>query len=355
MAPGRSDSAADVPSYLPLFGYAAVALQNGQPYVAAMPTDDPAPWMHLDPGLKRLRKLVQQRIAERQDGAPLLQQLAHCALVYECHSAQHVFYGMGEGALPSSPVCNAACVGCISEQADESIQPHERLTFRPSIDESVDIAVQHLERTPNGIMSFGQGCEGEPLLSKQNVEVIRRIRQRTSKGVININTNGSRPQMLRQLIDAGLGSIRVSMFSAREDIFRRYYKPTGYSLAQVAECLKMASSSGLFTSVNLLTFPGITDDREEVAALLKLYGEAGVELVQLRNLNIDPDQLFTAFEGVDFDPMGVRPMAAAFHAAGIATGSYTHVRGQDSTPHRAIGARHGQAARTLSASTASHV
>jgi molybdenum cofactor biosynthesis enzyme MoaA len=244
--------------------------------------------------------------------------------VYECHSAQHVFYGQGEGALPSSPTCNAACVGCISDQPDPDIQPHERLAFVPSIEESVDIAVAHLERSPNAILSFGQGCEGEPLLNSRNVEVVRRVRARTARGVININTNGSRPEMLRRLIDAGLDSIRVSVFSAREDTFRRYYKPLNYSLAQVRACLSLASSQGLFTSVNLLTFPGITDDAAEVAAMVDMLVSSGTELVQLRNLNIDPEELWPAFGGVSFEPIGIREMASRFHAAGLATGSYTH-------------------------------
>ncbi|MGH2469709.1 MAG: radical SAM protein, partial [Chloroflexota bacterium] len=314
-------------TYLPLFGYAAVAMrEDGQPYVAALATDDPRPWQRHDPGYKQLRRLVRQRLATASEGTQLLEQLAHCALTYECRSAQHVFYGGGEGALPSSPVCNAACVGCISDQPDASIQPHERLAFLPSIDEAVELAVHHLDGSPDAIISFGQGCEGEPLLNSRNVQIVRRVRQRTSRGTINVNTNGSRPNTLRALIDAGLGSIRVSMFSAREQVFRRYYRPTGYGLDEVAECLRVASAAGLFTSVNLLTFPGITDDEDEVGALINLHVASGVELVQLRNLNIDPEQLLAAFEGMPFAPLGIRHMVARFHAAGLRTGSYTHTR-----------------------------
>ncbi|MHB8618096.1 MAG: radical SAM protein [Chloroflexota bacterium] len=313
-------------AYLPLFGYAAVAIKDGKTYVAAMPTDDPAPWQHQDPGYRRLRRLVRERVDAHAERAGLLRHLAYCALEYECRSAQHVFYGQGEAALPSSPTCNAACVGCISDQPDESIQPHERLSFVPALDESVDLAVQHLEAAPDGIVSFGQGCEGEPLLNRRNAQVVAAIRGRTDRGTININTNGSRPDNLRRLIDAGLGSIRVSMFSAREDVFRRYYKPVRYSLDQVRECLCLASSRGLFTSVNLLTFPGVTDDEDEVAALVDLFRETGVELIQLRNLNIDPEQLFDSFEGVSFRPIGIRAMAARFRSAGLAVGSYTHAR-----------------------------
>ena len=152
------------------------------------------------------------------------------------------------------------------------------------------------------------------------------MRQRTANGVINVNTNGSRPTMLRRLIDAGLGSIRVSVFSARDAVFRRYYRPVRYSLADVRECLRLASTNGLFTSINLLTFPGITDDLAEVDAITEMLTESGTELVQLRNLNIDPEQLFAAMEGLEFKPIGIRAMAQRFKAAGLAIGSYTHAR-----------------------------
>jgi hypothetical protein len=310
--------------YLPLFGYTAVAFVDREPHVAAMPTDDPRPWQQPDPGYRKLRRLIRSR---RSAGdSPLLAHIAHCALTYECRSAQHLFYGQGEAALPSSPTCNAACVGCISDQPDPEVQPHDRLDFLPGIDDSVELAVRHLETAPNAMISFGQGCEGEPLLNNRNVEIVRRIRRRTPRGVINLNTNGSRPSMLRKLIDAGLGSIRVSMFSARDDVFRRYYRPVRYSLADVRECLRLASSNGLFTSINLLTFPGITDDADEVAALIDLLTETGTELVQLRNLNLDPEQLFESMSGLDFAPIGIRAMAARFRQAGLAVGSYTHQR-----------------------------
>jgi len=323
--------------YLPLFGYTAVAFQDGEPWVAALPTDDPRPWQHPDPGYRRLRRLIRRRIAETEASATppeprtqssqpgaLLKHIAHCALTYECRSAQHLFYGEGEAALPSSPTCNAACVGCISDQPDPDIQPHQRLSFLPDIDDSVELAVRHLETAPNAMISFGQGCEGEPLLNSRNVETIRRIRRQTSRGVINVNTNGSRPAMLRRLIDAGLGSIRVSVFSARDEVFQRYYRPVRYSLDDVHQCLRLASSNGLFTSINLLTFPGITDDASEVDALIDMLTRTGAALVQLRNLNLDPEQLFPALDGIEFAPIGIRAMAGRFRDAGLQVGSYTH-------------------------------
>ena len=320
--PPRRERLDEEPSFLPLFGYTALAFLDRQPHVAAMPTDDPRPWQHPDPGYRKLRGLIRSRLAS--DDSRLVRHIAHCALTYECRSAQHLFYGQGEAALPSSPTCNAVCVGCISDQPDPDIQPHERLSFLPDVDESVELAARHLETAPNPMISFGQGCEGEPLLNKRNVEIVRGIRRRTSRGVINMNTNGSLPDMLRRLIDAGLGSVRVSVFSARDEVFRRYYRPVRYALDQVRECLRLASSNGLFTSINLLTFPGITDDAAEVEALVEMLTASGTGLVQLRNLNLDPEQLFASLAGLEFAPIGIRNMAVRFREAGLDVGSYTH-------------------------------
>ena len=61
-------------SYLPLFGYTAVAFNDGQPQVAAMPTDDPRPWQHPDPGYRKLRRRIRQRLAA--DSSQLLEHVA---------------------------------------------------------------------------------------------------------------------------------------------------------------------------------------------------------------------------------------------------------------------------------------
>jgi pyruvate-formate lyase-activating enzyme len=41
--------------------------------------------------------------------------------------------------------------------------------------------------------------------------------------------------------------------------------------------------------INYLVSPGLTDSEAEVAALLRFIGETGVDMIQMRNLSIDPD------------------------------------------------------------------
>ena len=50
----------------------------------------------------------------------------------------------------------------------------------------------------------------------------------------------------------------------------------------------MASGEGLYTALNLLVFPGVTDHPVEVEALERLVAETGLDMVHLRNLSIDP-------------------------------------------------------------------
>ena len=66
--------------------------------------------------------------------------------------------------------------------------------------------------------------------------------------------------------------------------------------------IREASSRGVFVSLNLLYFPGITDCEEEIEALVELINTCGVSFIQLRNLNIDPELYMHLMEGIAFGP-----------------------------------------------------
>jgi pyruvate-formate lyase-activating enzyme len=275
---------------LPFFGYTAIAGWRGRLYVAAVRTDNPERWTPSNYDASRLERLVRERVATEPENR-VLRQHAHCALDYHCPTASNLFFRRWEGAVAVSAGCNARCVGCISKQEEELlISPQDRLSFVPTVDEIVDVAVAHLEHAPDAILSFGQGCEGEPLLQARLIErAIRAIRARTSQGTTNINTNASNPRALQRLYDAGLDSIRASTISARPETYNPYYRPIGYSLDDVKRSLILARDAGVYSSINLLSFPGYVDAEVEAAALVAFLRETGVRLVQLRNLNIDPE------------------------------------------------------------------
>jgi wyosine [tRNA(Phe)-imidazoG37] synthetase (radical SAM superfamily) len=277
---------------LPLFCYTAAGWLDEKTYV---------PCVRIEQDIRQDcegydEAVVQQGVQKALEAYPhnrLVQHLANnCALTYHCPAARNYFLGRWECPIPSSPACNANCVGCISFQPEEEtiISTQDRLTFKPSAEEIVEYTVPHLESAPYPIVSFGQGCEGEPLLMWQTLrESIIEIRRHTTKGSININTNGSMPNAVSELCKVGLDSIRVSLNSVRKNVYEPYYCPNNYQFEDIIESLRVMNSFGGWTSINYFVFPGMTDSVEEYEALRKVIRETGLKMIQWRNFNIDPD------------------------------------------------------------------
>lgn len=313
---------------LPLFGYTAVAFRGGELYAAAVQVEPDTTTWH--PRHYNTPDLP-ERVAALRRAHPenrILKQLGRCALEYGCFTAQNIFYRRWEGGIPASPACNARCLGCISKQVSECCpSPQERIDFVPSEEEIAEVAVPHLAEGEGAIVSFGQGCEGEPTLVAPRLEAaIRRVRGVTQRGVININSNGSRPAAVRALARAGLNSIRVSLLSPQAAVFAAYVRPHGYTLADVEETLHVAREEGLSLSLNYLVFPGVSDREEEVEALLALLARRPVDLIQLRNLNIDPDLYLRALPRRRGRLVGVRGLITALQQEfpTLLVGSFTH-------------------------------
>ncbi|MCL6515855.1 radical SAM protein [Alicyclobacillus sp.] len=314
---------------LPLFGYTAVGWYEDRFYVAADATDDPALW---DPSAvpeADVEQAVRETLRAHPDNR-LFEHLSHCALTYGCMTAKNTFLGRQEAALPVSSACNAGCVGCISEQPEDAPfpSPQVRLDFRPSVDELVDVMLTHIRRNPRGIVSFGQGCEGEPSTRWMDmVRAIRAVRERTADGYINVNTNGGLTKPLQAVVDAGLDLMRVSIISALEDHYNAYYRPRGYTLKDVAATLRYAADQGVYTSINYLVFPGVTDREEEIEAMVDFLRRTGVRLVQMRNLNIDPEYYLERIPPQRGELYGMRTVMDIFREEipGIEIGSYSHV------------------------------
>ncbi|MBV8117777.1 MAG: radical SAM protein [Candidatus Eremiobacteraeota bacterium] len=309
---------------LPLFGYTFACVVNDRLYVAAAKTDEGEDWQPRTFAAGELEARLDRRLAE-DPGNRVLLQVARCSREYGCFTAQNVFLERGEAALPVSPKCNARCVGCISElQAPATTpSPQERIAYETTSDELARIGIRHLERVPDGIVSFGQGCEGEPLLRSHTVaSAIEKIRAARRNGTVNLNTNGSLPASLERCIDAGLQAVRVSLNSFRPLVYAAYYRPLGYALGDVLASIRLAVRRGVRTSINLLTHPGVTDDEEELAAAGRFLADVPVAMVQTRTLNIDPDWYFAAV-GRPRRPLGMRAALDALRRL-TAIGNFTH-------------------------------
>lgn len=326
----------NVPSYvksdpnekLPLFGYTAVVWKDGEFFVTAEQCDDPERWDPENCDRNEL-KIEVDRLLHAYPENRLYQHLSNCALEYECLTASNTFLNRWEGGVPVSFSCNAGCFGCISEQPDDSgfLAPQTRMNFKPTADEVTELMLEHL-KTPDSIISFGQGCEGEPSTQvKIIVEAIKRVRSQTDMGYININTNAGLTDFIRAIVDAGLDLMRVSTISAIDEHYNAYYRPRAYTLKNVEKSLIYAAEQGVYTSINYLIFPGVTDREEEIEAMIDFCKRTDLKLIQMRNLNIDPESYLNLIPKAKGEIYGMKQMLQIFREElpNVAIGSYTHV------------------------------
>jgi len=303
---------------LPLWSYTAVGwcVEEERFYVAATKVDRNPQWQpgHYDD--RELDPLVRRALKVCPDNR-LLEQLARCAVDYHCFAAKNLFFRRWEAPLPTSPTCNSRCLGCISLQEAPDCCPasQERLTFVPTVQELCEIAVPHLQEAEHAIVSFGQGCEGDPILQADIIcAAVREMRKATTRGTINFNSNASIPEAVDRLAEAGIDSIRISLNSVQEHFYNAYYRPHGYRFTEVLESIRRAKRAGLFTMLNYLVFPGLTDREDEVTALLELLQAVDIDMIQLRNLSIDP-MLYLDAMGVTDEGIGMRTMMDRVKAA----------------------------------------
>lgn len=306
----------DAPT-LPLFCYTAAGWHNDKFYVTAVRIERDIRQECAGYDDTLIKEGTQNLLAAYPHNRLIKHLMETCCQTYHCPAARNFALGRWECPVPASPACNANCIGCISFQPEEEsiVSTQDRLTFKPLPEEIVEFTVPHLETAPFPIVSFGQGCEGEPLLMWQTIrEAIIEIRKHTSKGSININTNGSNPQAVKALCEAGLNSIRVSTNSARKHIYTPYYRPNNYQFEDIVESLKVVRSFGGWASINYFVFPGMTDSVEEYEALRQLIIDTDLTMIQWRNFNIDPDwylgQINVAETG---ECMGVKQMMDLIH------------------------------------------
>jgi pyruvate-formate lyase-activating enzyme len=275
--------------YLPLFSYAAVGWRRNQFVTTAFLVDRERRQDLRLMSLKRVKAGV-ARMRKKMPGNRLRAHLEKCALSYGCPAGKNFFLRRFEAPLPTSKSCNALCVGCISFQKEGKIPcSQNRIRFIPNPDEISEIALEHIRGVRNAIVSFGQGCEGDPLLAAGVIEpAIKKIRAATSDGTINMNTNGSMPDVLEALFDAGLDSIRISLNSVRKQCYKAYYRPKDYCFDQVLKSIFNAHAHGKFISLNYLSQPGVTDSSEEISQLMRFLDNYPINMIQWRNLNFDP-------------------------------------------------------------------
>ncbi len=293
---------------LPLFSYGAVGWYK-KGFRSAVVLVDPEPRQDLrrmprDEVIAGVDRMRQQMPANR-----LRAHLDTCALTYGCPAGKNFFLGRYEAPLPTSKQCNARCLGCLSLQQNSGIHhSQDRINFTPSPEEIAEVALAHIKRVDQSVVSFGQGCEGDPLLAAHVIEpAIRQIRSQTDRGTINMNTNGSLPARLKLLFDAGLDSVRISLNSVRQECYDAYFRPQGYGFADVLASIEVALARKKFVAMNYLNCPGFSDTPGEAAALVGFLRQFPINMIQWRNLNFDPARYWKKMDAVvsSGEPMGM--------------------------------------------------
>ncbi len=279
----------DEAAHLPLFSYGAVGWQGGEFRSAALQVDDEPrqdlrrmPLDRVEAGIRDMRRSMPRN--------RLRAHLEKCALTYGCPAGKNFFLGRYEAPLPTATTCNARCLGCISLQSGGEMPcSQDRIDFTPSADEIAEIALAHIARVENAVVSFGQGCEGDPLMAVQPIgRAIEKIRRTTDRGTINMNTNGGLPHKIKWLLDKGLDSLRISINSVRPICYTAYFRPRGYVFDDVVKSIDLALSHGAHVAINYLNCPGFSDTPEECDALLAFLAAHPIQMIQWRNLNFDP-------------------------------------------------------------------
>ncbi len=274
---------------LPLFSYAAAGWQNGSFRTAAICVDREK---RQDLRFMKQEKVINgiDEMRRRMPDNRLRKRLEKCAMTYGCPAGKNFFLKRYEAPLPASRTCNARCLGCISLQSGVEIKSsQDRISFTPSPGEIAEVALEHIGNTKQAVVSFGQGCEGDPLMVPDVLEpAVRMIRSKTRRGTINVNTNGSRPKTAARLFDAGVDSMRISINSASEKCYEAYFRPVDYTLSDVKKSIEIGLSKKKFISINYLNCPGFTDTPNERKALAKFIRRRPINMIQWRNLNFDP-------------------------------------------------------------------
>jgi pyruvate-formate lyase-activating enzyme len=70
--------------------------------------------------------------------------------------------------------------------------------------------------------------------------------------------------------------------------------------------METAKKHNIFVSLNFLFFPGISDSEMEYQALADLIAQTGIDFIQWRNLNLDPELYLQIVPHADSPAMGLK-------------------------------------------------
>ena len=289
--PAYSGARADA-APLEALGYTAVAAgADGALIVAAIPTGE-----ERSPAAPTEAALANAITAglRAHPSSGVLRQLARSARDHDAAAAA-VFLGLGDAALPAGS---------------------DRITAA----DLADIGIAHLAAGGSGV-TFGVPGDPDPLgRPRVMADAVSRIREAFTSARIAIRTNAGAAAAIARVAEAGADRLIVSLASARPETYERLHPARDVRWADVRGGIRQAAMSGLAVTIELLVFPGLTDRREEVDALVALLRELpSGSALRLRDLGADPDVLLGANPGSE--PLGVGSLLARLRAEAPAVGA----------------------------------
>ena len=176
--------------------------------------------------------------------------------------------------------CSLRCTYCMPEQGNEWLAKTSILT----VDEIVEIATVAASL---GVTTF-RLTGGEPLLRTDIVDVVRRIAAiRGADGPVEVamTTNGIRlPELLPDLIDAGLARLNISIDTVRRDRFAALTRRD--RLDDVLAGIAAAAASPLRPlKLNAVAMRGVNDD--ELVDLVQYAVDVGAQMRFIEQMPLD--------------------------------------------------------------------
>ena len=145
---------------LPLFSYGAVGWQGSGFRSAVFQIDkERRQDLRLMPPEKIARGV--ETLKKKFPKNRLRRHLEKCALTYGCPAAKNFFVGRCEAPLPTSPQCNARCLGCLSLQSTGVVSHcQDRIDFMPTAQEIAEIALEHFSKVKRRCGKLRSGVRG---------------------------------------------------------------------------------------------------------------------------------------------------------------------------------------------------
>jgi len=292
---------------LPMYPYTAVGWLNGKFVVPAIKVDDDSKW-----NLKNFKyddrfTSMTQEVLNAHPENRLYNHLANRALEFRDPAAYNTFVKRWECSIPTATTSNVAPLGFPSAHDKKSRTSAERIKFNPKVKEIVEVVLNHADKAKEPVVNFCQETGGDPIMTAETIsKAVKVIKKKAPEVTLNFSSNCSNPEKMKILFDAGIDSISVTMNSVVHSTYDSYFNPEGYSLDDVLKSIELANRYNVYTSLNMLSIPGINDRESEADTFIDFLDAYEIDLIQMRNLNIDPDYLFSRMKFKKEEILGIK-------------------------------------------------